>query len=415
MANEKIIAQDVFEQSIKDILQLIANNTYNWQEYTDTEISDILEISDEQAIELSKIINDNVKSNIKLWSSNKVDTEIQNAIIEANKYADELIGQISSISLEYVTSLPTTDIKSNVIYILQGTPNTLNVYNTSTSAFVTVGDLDLDLSQYYTKTEIDTLLADKADKDSVVTSDDIITDTTQATGANVLAASTTITELDKKFDKTSILTSNSNTATDEQVYSAALLNTLFSDTRINMGFWNGDLNDIPFIKIHYTYIYRVLATSGNIPGTVGGTVYHAVYTDTNTRRVQIFVDINAVIFTRAYIDTAWTGWKRVCATSVANTEGTATITNSASGRVSYKVKNGVCYASVTELANELIGSEVCEVTGLPKTDIYVCIPLMSGTTVVGLLWASPNSTTFYCNKSDANYGYCSFSYPVAES
>ena len=145
MANtDKMITETVLKDATEKILQTIADKIYDLVPYDSTEISEILEISDEEAMELVKIINDNVIANNKIWSSNKTNNEIQNAIIEANKYADELIGQISSISLEYVTSLPTTDIKSNVIYILQGTPNTLNVYNTSTSAFVTVGDLDLE-------------------------------------------------------------------------------------------------------------------------------------------------------------------------------------------------------------------------------------------------------------------------------
>ena len=71
--DEKIITQEVFEQSLKDILQTIADHCYDWQEYTDSEVSDILEISDTQAIALSKIINDNMKATNKLWSSAKVD------------------------------------------------------------------------------------------------------------------------------------------------------------------------------------------------------------------------------------------------------------------------------------------------------------------------------------------------------
>ena len=226
MANEKIIAQDVFEKSIKDILQIIADNVYNLVPYDSTEISEILEISDEEAMELVKIINDNVIANNKLWSSSKTNNEIQNAIIEANKYADELIGQISSISLEYVTVLPTSDIKSNVIYILQGTPNTLNVYNTSTNAFVTVGDLDLDLSQYYTKSDVDTLLADKADNNNVVHQEDIVSNLTTTSGTTTLSTAGLQTELDKKANddevvKTADITTTIDSAsTDTKVPTA---------------------------------------------------------------------------------------------------------------------------------------------------------------------------------------------------
>ena len=221
----KLTTDVLLKESIKSILTELVNSTYDWQEYTDSEISDILEISDEQALELSKIINDNVKANNKLWSSNKIDSELQNMIIEANKYSDELIGQISSISLEYVTVLPDTDIKSNVIYILQGNPNTLNVYNNSTSAFVTVGDLNIDLTNYYTKSEVDAELAKKANADEVLKPDAIVSDLTTTSGTTTLSTAGLKTELDKKLDKTSILTAKDSNATDDQVYSAKAINT----------------------------------------------------------------------------------------------------------------------------------------------------------------------------------------------
>ena len=103
--DEKIITQEVFEQSLKDILQTIADHCYDWQEYTDSEVSDILEISDTQAIALSKIINDNMKATNKLWSSAKVDEAIQSATVEANQYTEQLIGNIRGI-IKPVTRYP---------------------------------------------------------------------------------------------------------------------------------------------------------------------------------------------------------------------------------------------------------------------------------------------------------------------
>ena len=229
----KLTTDVLLKESIKSILTELVNSTYDWQEYTDSEISDILEISDEQALELSKIINDNVKANNKLWSSNKIDSELQNMIIEANKYSDELIGQISSISLEYVTILPDTDIKSNVIYILQGTPNTLNVYNNSTSAFVTVGDLNIDLTNYYTKSEVDAELAKKANADEVLKPDAIVSDLTTTSGSTVLSTAGLQTELDKKANddkvvkKTDITTTIGSTSTDSQVPGAKAIYDMF--------------------------------------------------------------------------------------------------------------------------------------------------------------------------------------------
>ena len=224
--NEKIISQSVFEEAIKDVLTELVNSTYQWEEYTPEQISDILEITDEQAMQLTKILNDQVVANNKLWSSSKTDAEIKNALIESNKYADELIGKISSISLEYVTTLPTSDIKSNVIYILQGTPNTLNVFNESTSSFVSVGDLNLDLSGYYTSTQVDNLLADKADDNTVVHADDIVADLTTTSGTTTLSTAGLQTELDKKANDDEVLktidiaTTIDSSTTDNKVASA---------------------------------------------------------------------------------------------------------------------------------------------------------------------------------------------------
>ena len=236
MANtDKMITETVLKDATEKILQTIADKIYDLVPYDSTEISEILEISDEEAMELVKIINDNVIANNKIWSSNKTNNEIQNAIIEANKYADELIGQISSISLEYVTILPTSDIKSNVIYILQGTPNTLNVYNSSTSAFVTVGDLDLDLTQYYTKTEINDLLSNKADNNNVAHQEDIVSNLTTTSGTTTLSTAGLQTELDKKANDNEVLKKtdiNDTVASSNSVYSSNKVVSLFNDIKL---------------------------------------------------------------------------------------------------------------------------------------------------------------------------------------
>ena len=132
-----------------------------------------------------------------------MDEAIKSGIIEANQYADELIGNISSISLEYVTELPTIG-DSNVIYILQGTPNTLNVYKKSTSEFVTVGNLDIDFTKYYNKTEVDALLIKKANSDEVVSTSKIVNDMSSTSNDTVLSTEGLKAELDKAVKISSV-------------------------------------------------------------------------------------------------------------------------------------------------------------------------------------------------------------------
>ena len=355
----KLTTDVLLKESIKSILTELVNSTYDWQEYTDSEISDILEISDEQALELSKIINDNVKANNKLWSSNKIDSELQNMIIEANKYSDELIGQISSISLEYVTVLPDTDIKSNVIYILQGTPNTLNVYNNSTSAFVTVGDLNIDLTNYYTKSEVDAELAKKANADEVLKPDAIVSDLTTTSGSTTLSTAGLQTELDKKIDKTVISTSINSTSTDEEVASAKCINDNYgikTFTRLEqLGLTEGSETLEDIIKAMpgqsvFSYSVTVNSNTSIYPKQDGMLIINK----------QGDWRVNLTFYSDS-ISEQWIGYyqkssgmqafRRVCTTSVANVPETR-ITFSANTNYEenatsiyskYEVEDGICY------------------------------------------------------------------------
>jgi len=82
-----------------------------------------------------------------------------------------LIGAISTITFELVESLPTTDIQTNVIYLTPKNPaepdniydEYINIDGTS-EGWEKIGDTEIDLSNYYTKSETDTLLSSKVDK-----------------------------------------------------------------------------------------------------------------------------------------------------------------------------------------------------------------------------------------------------------
>lgn len=425
MANtDKMITETVLKDVTEKILQTIADKIYDLVPYDSTEISEILEISDEEAMELTKIISDNIISTNKIWSSNKTNTEIQNAIIEANKYADELIGQISSISLEYVTALPTSDIKSNVIYILQGTPNTLNVYNTSTSAFVTVGDLDLDLSQYYTKSDVDTLLADKADDNTVVHQDDVVTDMTTTSGTTVLSTSGLKTELDKKANddevvKTAdIATSIDSTSTDTQVPSAkATWDSLYKicDTQVLV-----DANN-PTSKICMADL-----TTLNTPSKEGITSAESSLIISIEGRDywngQISITMaEPEVYVRSVreVDT-WTKWRKLCTTSVEDVPVTTLTVNSwASGTITYCVRNGICFVHVTALISNTMSTTNQELaSGLPKplfADKWYSVA--SNTPTQGSLFVHLDVNGKLTNHVgiDNSYYFGSFSYVVAES
>lgn len=431
--DKKLLTQEIFEQSLKDVLQVIADNCYNWQEYTDTEISDILEISDEQAMELSKIINDNLKATNKLWSSNKVDEAIQNAVIEANEYADQLIGNISSISLEYVTSLPDVGA-SNVIYILSGTPNTLNVYNTSTSAFVTVGDLDIDFTQFYNKDQVDALLADKANTDEVVSNSDVVNDMTTVSNGTVLSTVGLKTELDKKLDTTGDTKDNITTFTSSDdaenissvwtdfnaLVSGAKQSELFANLSIiaknarylNKLIGNDDISDIgtsltnaitylfdyfdiyrsiyqfdgystfqsvPINHSNYTFSVNIKDTADATSPYPTGTnmFWNCVQLGGNGKMTQIATQVldgtgKDEVWIRNRNGDAWGSWIKMPTNKVADCYWTyATVADKlSSGSVRYRVKNGICFVQCNSLKSATMSTnDEVIATGLPKCEI----------------------------------------------
>lgn len=431
--NEKVISQEVFEQSLKDILQIIANNCYNWKEYTDSEISDILEISDTQAMELSKIINDNVKATNKLWSSSKVDEAITDSIIEANKYADELIGAISSISLEYVTALPTTG-DSNVIYILQGTPNTLNVYNQSTSAFVTVGDLDIDFTQYYNKDEVDALLEKKANTDEVISVSNIANDLSNPSNDTVLSTTGLKTELDKKlssdadikdnittFNSSDDATNISSTWTDfNALASGTKQSELFANISIiakNARYLNkligsddisetadslteaintistmmdnyqsiyqcngySKFSDVPINNLNYRFFVNINTTadaSSPYP-TSTNMWWNAIQFGSNGKLTQIASEAldgtaKDEVWIRNRNGDTWGSWIKIPTNKVTDCDWTyATVADKVSaGTVKYRIKNGICFVNCDSLASATMSAhDEVIATGLPKCEV----------------------------------------------
>ena len=222
--NKKIITDELLKLQTEKILQVIADSTYQWESYSDEEIGNLVDLDETAVAELTKVINDGIASKNHVYSSAKTKELIQQSVIESNQYSDDLVANLSNIKLDIVDTLPdSSTVNKSTIYILKdstgGTNNTLNVWSDTTSTFIEVGKLSVDFTNYYDKTGVDSLLAGKANADEVVTTDDIITDTTQATGSNVLAASTTISELDKKVNKSAILSAVSATPSDEKVLS----------------------------------------------------------------------------------------------------------------------------------------------------------------------------------------------------
>ena len=73
MADEKIITSSVFEQSVTEIMQDVANNLYEFEEYTEEEVANLIDLSEEEVAELTRVINDTTVALNKVYSNKKVE------------------------------------------------------------------------------------------------------------------------------------------------------------------------------------------------------------------------------------------------------------------------------------------------------------------------------------------------------
>ena len=171
------------------------------EELTVNDVKAMLNLSSEELANLQSLIDDTAITTTKTNSSSKIYMDIQAAIAECK---DDTLKQIAKkVSGSYKIAASTSDvISSDYIYLINNGSN-YDLYVLVDSVPTKVGDTTIDLSDYAKLTD----LADYLKK----------TD----------AASTyaTIATVDGKVDKTSILSSTSNTATDDQVYSASVVNT----------------------------------------------------------------------------------------------------------------------------------------------------------------------------------------------
>lgn len=85
---------------------------------------------------------------------------------------DSLIGSVSSLDIQIVQTLPTQDISTSTIYLVPKTASTNDNYDEYiyvNNSWEHIGSTEVDLSNYYTKTQTDKLLDDKADVSSLST------------------------------------------------------------------------------------------------------------------------------------------------------------------------------------------------------------------------------------------------------
>lgn len=193
--------------------------------------------------------NNPVKSSgIKAALNLKVDTTAL-----ANYYnkteVDELIGAIEGLQYEIVETLPTTDIDTHTLYLVPDAQaqNVYDEYLYINNAWANLGSTEVDLSNYYTKTQADALLNEKQDE---LTFDSAPTDSS----TNPVTSGGIYTALQSKQDTLTIDSALSDTSENpvqnkaiySQIY-AQLYSTIAgmqNNAKGSMELYSKDLNTI---------------------------------------------------------------------------------------------------------------------------------------------------------------------------
>ena len=214
MASKDLVSEEVLQELTNKIQEIVNNYCWNLEYFTPTDIEGFFDGTQQEIDYYSSLIKDDVVSKNFLHSSKQIADDIAQSILEANEYTDSLLKNISSIQLEWCeTNLPTTG-ENNKIYILpvtsgsgSTTVNTLNIWNNTSNDWVSIGNLEIDITQFYNKSEIDTKMDLKANKTEVVANDKIVQtlDSTTNSSDTILSTSGLQTEMDKKANDDEVI------------------------------------------------------------------------------------------------------------------------------------------------------------------------------------------------------------------
>ena len=201
----------------------VTNQSSAWNESHWEKIGDNLELIEKSDIEamlglttdelqtLSSIILDSQVRLDKTWSSSKIYTDLQQCLNDSKTFTLQEFAKASKASY-HVVSATSEMIDKSVIYLMPNSTN-YDMYIVESDGTPTkIGDTTIDLSQFYTKIEIDNDFVKKTDAD----------------GKYAL-----ITTVDGKVDKTSILSSISSNPSDDNLLSEKAIKSELDNLKTN--------------------------------------------------------------------------------------------------------------------------------------------------------------------------------------
>ena len=245
--SKDLISNEVLQKATQDILQTVAEHLYDYEPYTNEQIAEIFDLDNVTAKSLSKVINDEYVAKNKVFSNEHTMELLSKTLAEANQYTTEQIANSGKLERKIVTSTSEV-INENILYLIltDSTNNIYTQYMLIDGNATPLGTTQINLSDYLKTIDFNTEIDKYAKKNTVVLQNDVVGDLTTLSSNQVLSTQGVSDELDKKVDKTSIVTTIDSNSTDGTIPSSK---TIYEKTK-NM--CTTGVKDIPKTVITFT-------------------------------------------------------------------------------------------------------------------------------------------------------------------
>ena len=245
--SKDIVTREVLEKASKDVLQEISEHLYEYTPYTNEEIAEIFDLDEVTSKSLSKVINDEYVAKNKVFSNEHTMELLSKTLAEANQYTTEQIANSGKLERKIVTSTSEV-INENILYLIltDSTNNIYTQYMLIDGNATPLGTTEINLNDYLKTIDFNTAIDEYAKKNTVVLQNDVVGDLTTLSSNQVLSTQGVSDELDKKVDKTSIVTTIDSNSTDDTIPSSK---TIYEKTK-NM--CTTSVKDIPKTVITFT-------------------------------------------------------------------------------------------------------------------------------------------------------------------
>ena len=219
--SKDLISNEVLQKATQDILQTVSEHLYDYEPYTNEQIAEIFDLDNVTAKSLSKVINDEYVAKNKVFSNEHTMELLSKTLAEANQYTTEQIANSGKLERKIVTSTSEV-INENILYLIltDSTNNIYTQYMLIDGNATPLGTTQINLNDYLKTIDFNTEIDKYAKKNTVVLQNDVVGDLTTLSSNQVLSTQGVSDELDKKVDKSSIVTSIDSSSTNSELPTA---------------------------------------------------------------------------------------------------------------------------------------------------------------------------------------------------